>query len=333
MRYAVGLQSVRYEVEGAPEAVAATAPLVAAALANPSFDAATLAGARTALERRIAATEGDPRSVGRAMLRAAYYRGGAGMSLLGTPASLTALGSAEAGAFYRAWYRRADAVAAAAGRTGPATDAASRALLDALPAGDAAPATPIAAKPFAAEPRRLVTSREGAGPFVVLGFAAPPLGDPDFPAALVVRSLLASLVERPSAVTLDAVFQAGGSSYGYDTSPAQFDVWINGLRSDPEVPLTAIVAVAKAAAAKPLTASVLARYKTVARGRWALETLSIDAQAAAIVNAVSRGLSPDANDDVTAAIARVTAADVQRVAKKYFQKFDVALVVPRGSER
>ena len=42
--------------------------------------------------------------------------------------------------------------------------------------------------------------------------------------------------------------------------------------------------------------------------------------------------TPTPRDAVGAAIARVTAADVQRVAKKYFQRFDVALVMPRASE-
>jgi zinc protease len=333
VRYAVGLQNVRFYLEGTPAALAAAAPLVAAALKAPSFDAATLASARARLGERIAGDEADPRTVGRAMLRAAYYRGGGAMPPFGTAASLAAAGPADARAFYGAWYRRADAVAAAAGRTGAETDAAGRAMLDALPAGAAATATPLAAKPFAAQPRRLVTQREALGPYVLLGFAAPPLGDRDFPAALVLKSLLSGLVERPSALALGSLFQTGGSSYAYDASPAHFVLWINGLRTDPDIPLTAVTAVAKATAAKPLTAAVLSRYKTLARGEWLLESVSVDAQAGAVANAVSHGLGPDAPDDVAAAIGRVTSADVQRVAKKYFQKFDVALVVPRGSAR
>ncbi len=332
VRYAVGLQTVGFFLDGTPESIASAAPLVAAALASPSFDAATLAAARAALGARIAEQEADPRSVGRTMLRAAYYRGGGGLPLFGTPASLAAFGPADAAAFYRAWYRRGDAVAAAAGRTGDATDAASRALLGALAPGTGASAPPLAPKPFAAQPRRLVTSREGAAPHVVLGFGAPSLGDRDFPAALILASLIERLVAPPSAVSLGPVFQPGGTAYGYDASPAQFIVWVNGLRSDPDVPLTAIAAIVKATAAKPLTAEVLNRYKTAARGEWIVGGAGLDAQADAIADAVSHGLGPDAADDVAAAITRVTSADVQRVAKKYFQKFDVAVIVPRGSE-
>ena len=76
---------------------------------------------------------------------------------------------------------------------------------------------------------------------------------------------------------------------------------------------------------------MLSRYKDTARGAWSLETVSLEQRAFAVGNAVAHGLDADASDAVGAAIARVTGADVQRVAKKYFQRFDVALVMPRAS--
>jgi zinc protease len=326
--YAVAAQSVRFYLEGTPEALAAAAPLAARALAAPSFDAPTLAAARTALADRISDEESDPRLVGRAMLRSSYYRGGAGLADLGNPGSLAALAPADAKAFYERWYRRGDAVVAAVGRTGDATDAAGRALVAALPAGTA-PSAALATRPFGVQPKRIVTHRDVGVPYVVLGFAAPSLGERDFPATLVLRSLLSGVFDRTSATTQPAVFRAAGSIYGYDTAPAHLVIWINGGRIDPDVGLGAIAAVVKTAAAKPLSAAVLSRYKETARGEWTLETLALDERAFAIGNAVMHGLDADASDDVTAAISRVTAADVQRVAKKYFQKFDVALIIPR----
>jgi predicted Zn-dependent peptidase len=41
------------------------------------------------------------------------------------------------------------------------------------------------------------------------------------------------------------------------------------------------------------------------------------------------GLDPSAADTIPAAIDNVTAADVQRVAKRWFSQFDVAIVLPR----
>ena len=328
--YAVGAQGIRFYLEGTPQRLTVAAPLVAAALRVPAFDAPTLAAARTALGERIADDDGDPRLVGRTMLRSAYYRGGAALPPLGNPGTLAALGPPDVRAFFDAWYLRGDAVASAVGRTGDATDGASRLLLTALRAGKARP-TALVARPFGAEPKRIVTHRDLGAPYVLLGFAAPALGERDFPAALVMRALLGSVFERAAATTLSPVLRSVGLIYGYDTAPAQLVIWINGSRIEPEIGLSGIDAIAKAAATKPLSAAVLARFKETARGEWALETVTLDQRASAIGNAVELGLAAGAADDVGAAIARVTAADVQRVAKKYFRKFDVALVLPRGN--
>ncbi len=330
IRYAVGAQGVRFYVDGTPASVAAAAPLFAAALAAPSFSPATLAAARDALGGRIREEESDARAVGRAMLRASYYRAPAGFPAYGTTGSLTAFGTAEAQAFYAAWYRRGNSFAVAVGRTDDASDAASRALLAALPAGSAATAT-IAMKPFGAQPRRIVTQRDVGAPYVVLGFAAPAIGSRDFAAALVLRALLRGVLDVPSAATMSPLLRASGTFYGYDVDPAQLVVWINGARLDPEVGLAAVDAVVKAAALKPLSAQVLERYKTAAHGEWILEAVSVDERAAAVANAIAQGLGPDGGDGVAAAIGSVSAADVQRVAKAYFQKFDVALILPRGN--
>lgn len=328
--YVVSAQHVRFYLEGTPAGLAAAAPLVARALAAPAFDAATVAAARTALTERIADDEGDPRIVGTQLLRSSYYRGSAGLPALGDPGALGALGPADAKAFFARWYVRGGAFVAAVGQTGDTTDAAGRALVQALAAGTAPPAA-LAARPIGAQPKRIVTHRDIAAAYVLLGFAAPALGDRDFPAALVLRAVLAGVFERAGATTQPPVFREAGTVYGYDAAPAQLVLWINGARLDPEQGLTAVDALLKRAAAKPLAPAVLSRYKDTARGAWSLETVSLEERAFAVGNAVAHGLDADASDAVGTAIARVTGADVQRVAKKYFQRFDVALVMPRAS--
>jgi zinc protease len=329
--YVVAAQHVRFYLEGTPDGLAAAGPLVARALAAPAFDAAVFAAARAALTERIATETGDPRFVGLQLLRSSFYRAAAGQPPLGDPGSLAALTAADAKAFFTRWYVRGNAFVAAVGRTGSVTDLAGRAVAQALAAGTVPDAT-IATRPFGAQPRRIVTHRDVGAPYVAVGFAAPALGDRDFPAALVLRALLAGVFERPGATTQPALFRPAGTIYGYDTAPAQLVLWINGGRLDPEQGLTSVDTFVKRAAAKPLAAAVLTRYKETARGTWALEAVSLDERAFAIGNAVAHGLDADAAGDVRNAIARVTAADVQRVAKKYFQKFDVALVMPRASE-
>jgi zinc protease len=327
--YAVAQQQVRFFIEGTPDGLAASAPLAARALAAPSFDPAVLAAARTALGERIADEELDPAIVGVRMLRTSYYRGGAGLPALGTPAGLAALTPADARTFHERWYLRGGAFVAAVGHTGEATDAAARALAGALRAGSVA-AERLATRPFASQPKRIVTHRDVSAPYIALGFAAPALGDADFAAALVVRALLTSVFDRVSATTQPPPLRSVGAVYGYETTPAQLILWLNGGRIDAVGGLATLDAVVKGAAVKRLSPAVLERYKETARGEWALQTLTLDERAFAIGNAVAQGLDADACDAVGPAIRRVTAADVQRVVKKYFRRFDVALVMPRA---
>lgn len=327
--FSVAPPYVRFSLEAAPDALPALAALVARALKAPSFEPATLTVARAKLGERIAGDEADPRLVGLDMLRASYYRDGAGLPALGTTVGLAGLGPPDARAFFARWYLRGDAYVTAVGRTDENGASVSRTLVDALPAGSVA-RPPIATRAYAAQPKRIVTHRDVFAPYVVVGFAAPSLGDNDFAAALVLRSMLGDVFSRVGATTLPPVFRAVGAIYGYDVDPAQFALWINGSRIDPSTGLATVDAVLTNAAKKTLAPAVLARYKESARGEWALESLSLDDRAFAIGNAVALGLDADAADGVTAAIGRVTGSDVQRVAKKYFRRFDVALVLPRS---
>ena len=326
---AVSAQYVRFSLEAPPDALPAVAALVARALAAPSFEPAVLTAARAKLGQRIADDEADPRMVGLGMLRASYYRDGAGLPALGTPAGLSALAPQDARAFFTRWYLRGDAYVTAVGSTGENAAAVSRTLVAALPAGSTTQ-PPIGTHAYTAQPKRIVTHRDVFAPYVVLGFAAPSLGDKDFAAALVMRSILGDVFQRVGATTLPPAFRAVGAMYGYDVDPAQFALWINGSRIDPSTGLATVDAVLSGAAKKALAPAVLARYKETARGEWSLESLSLDERAFAIGNAVALGLDADAADGVTAAIGRVTASDLQRVAKKYFLRYDVALVLPRS---
>jgi zinc protease len=321
-------QYVRFSLAGRPEVVAAVAPLVAGVLAKPAFDAGAVAAARSALVDRVADAESDPRAVGVQMLRGSYYLGGAGMPPLGTTEGLVGLSADDVRSFFARWYLRGGAVVTIAGAPGERLEAAARTLAAALPAG-AAPSTTTATRPFGVEPKRIVTRRDVGGSYVVLGFAAPPLGSPDFPAMLVMKALLGDLFETSDVTAQPALFRPSGTVFAYDMAPAEFALWLNGRLVDPGVGLAAVDAVLKSTAAKPLSTAALHRYRDTARGAWALESVSLDERAWSVGNAALHGLDPAAATAVGPAIARVTAADVQRVAKRYFQRFDVALILPR----
>lgn len=319
---------VRFTLEVLPSALPRVAADFAQAIAAPDASPATLAAARAVLGARIDDDEDNPVTVGIEMLRTSYYRGSAGAPLFGTRASLENLGPADVTAFLRAHYVQGNVFAAATGAVDDAANAAITAIEAAFPAGSEAPPV-LTAQAFSSEPKQLVTSRSIGVPFAFLGFAAPAMTDKDFAAMLVVRALLTDIAAR-AGTTTPAPFERGiNVVYAYDVKPATFTVAINGSRLDPSAGLTVVQAVLKAALAKPLAADVLGRYREAARGAWALEALTLTDRAWQIGAAVNEGADPALAENVDAAIAKVSPADVQRLAKAYLQHFTVALVLPR----
>jgi predicted Zn-dependent peptidase len=318
----------RFSLEVLPGSLAAVSRDIAHAIATPDTSPATVAAARDALGARIDDNQRNPISVGVEMLRQSYYRGSAGAPSLGSRASLANLGPSDVAAFLAAHYLRGTAFAVATGRVDDAATAATNTVLGAFPAGTEAPLA-LKTQAFSAQPKHLVTQREIGVPFALVGFAAPAMTDKDFAAMLVLRSLLDDVAARQSPTTL-SLFQRGiNVVYAYDVKPATFTVAINGSEIDPTAGLTVLQAILKTAVTKPLNRDVVKRYKETARGDWALEAITLTDRAWQIASAVNQGGDPAAAQAVTAAIDRVTAADIQRIAKTYLQRYAVAVVLPR----
>lgn len=318
----------RFSLEVLPSSMPGVSRDIARAIAAPDTSPATIAAARDALGARIDDNERNPISVGLEMLRQSYYRGPAGAPSLGTRAALANLGPADVAAFFAAHYVRGTAFAAATGRVDDATTAAANVILAAFPAGTEAPLA-LRAQAFPAQPKHLITQREIGVPFALVGFAAPTMTDKDFAAMLVVRSLLDDVAARQSPTTL-SLFQRGiNVVYAYDVKPATFTVAINGSEIDPTAGITVLQAILKTAVSRPLNRDVVKRYKETARGDWALEAVTLTDRAWQIASAVNLGADPATAQSVTAAIDRVTAADIQRIAKTYLQHYAVAVVLPR----
>jgi predicted Zn-dependent peptidase len=328
IEYTVDPGVVRFALEALPSALPAVSADLARAIAAPDTSAETVDAARTAIGARIDDDERNPVAVGVEMLRSSYYSGTAGAPALGTRASLTALGPKDVAAFFAAHYLRGNTFAVATGRVDDAAGAAVNTVIGAFPAGSEAPIA-LKARPFGAEPKHLITSREIGVPFALVGFPAPSMNGPEFGAALVLRSLFNDIAARQTTTTL-APFQRGiNVVYNYDVKPATFTVAINGSEIDPTAGLTVLQAILKTALAHPLGADVVRRYKETARGDWALEAVTLTDRAWQIGAAVNEGADPALAQSVSAAIDRVTPADVQRLAKHYLQRYTVAIVLPR----
>jgi zinc protease len=320
---------VRFTIEALPAALPAVSRDVAAAFAAPDTSEAAIAFARTTLASRIDDAEKDPLFVGLEMLNGSYYTGGAALPALGTPASLAALHGPDVAAFIAAHYLRGDAFATATGRIDEAVSDAARTALAGLRDGTEMAST-IVVDPPAAAGKQIVTRRDIGGPVVVIGFAAPALGDPDFAAMLVLGEMLRTIEPHNSATVFSNVDNSLALVYDYDVKPATFSLAFNGGRIDPSAGLRTLGNFVRHAAAQPLDAADLDRFRAQARGQWLLGAVQLTDRAWQIGAAVANGADPNAQAAVTTELGTVTAADVQRVARTYLQRYNTALVLPRN---
>ena len=330
LEYTIDARAARYYLEARSEDLPAILGLFARALAAPDFSAGTLAVARRALSARVTEIESDPRSVGVEMFRRSYYAAGAGLPTFGTTASLASLGANDVAAFYGTQYRRGGVSVSAVGRGTPEITAAIRELGDAVPAGTLAPVA-SKARPIPENAPRIIARRDIGAPLVVVGFAAPSPGSKDFGAMLVLESLLANSFEWTSATTLGSVQRSVGASYLYDGSPAGVVVYVNGGRVDPTVVIRELFIVSKSLGTHPLGADSLRHFKTAAEGAFVTDAISLSDRSYFLGTLRAQGLGADAINAALASIEGTTAADIQRVSKKYLQRYIVALVLPRAA--
>jgi len=330
VQYTIEPRSTRFYLEARSDDLPAMLGLFARVLGAPDFSAATLVPARAALGARASEIEGDARSVALQMFRRSYYTSGAGLPAFGTSASLATLSGDDLAAFYRTLYRQGGVSASAVGAVTPALAAALRTLGDGLQQGT--PASVVSkARAIPENAPRIVAHRDIGAPMVVVGYAAPSPGSRDFGAMLVLQSLLATQFERTSATTLGTVQRSVGAAYLYDGAPASVVVYVNGGRVDPMLAIRELFIVSKTLATKPLTAASLRSFKATAEGAFITDAITLSDRSYFLGTLGAQGLGPDAINAALTSIERTTAADVQRVAKKYLQRYIVALVLPRSA--
>ena len=306
-----------------PEALPAIARDVATVLATPTPLPRPLVP-RATRSPRVLPRMKNPLVVGLTMLRTSCCGSAAPARIAGVAINLTGRMSP----FVAAHYRRGNAFATPTGRVDDAVNAAARAVRGALREGASrcrrSPCAPDAAG------ARIVTHRD-IGWRSLVGFAAPALGERDFAAMLVVRALLGGVSPRAATTTVGPFERGIAPIYDYDVKPATFSIALNGGRIDPSAALDRMRALLRATAERPLTATQLAGLREGARGAWMLEAITLSDRAWQIGAAVATGAAPGAAADAGAAIAQVTADDVQRVARTYLQRSTVALILPRNA--
>ncbi|MBC5810909.1 MAG: hypothetical protein GIW95_08695 [Candidatus Eremiobacteraeota bacterium] len=151
----------------------------------------------------------------------------------------------------------------------------------------------------------------------------------DFGAMLVLQALLTDTFERVSTTTLSLGERSIGAIYLYDGLPAGLAVYVNGNRVDPALAIKELLVVSKTLADRPLNDATLRRFKSAAQGTFVTDATAYADRAYYLGTFGAYGLGADPLNAALASLDNATASDVQRVAKRYLQRFVVALVVPR----
>ncbi|HEY1729446.1 MAG TPA: insulinase family protein [Candidatus Baltobacteraceae bacterium] len=326
-------QYVRYYVEGSPTTIRAALALLGGALAAPDFSHATISRARKTLASRIIDANESPFGVLSEMLRRSYYAGsGAGYAPLGSLSVVSNAGSVALKKFWSDNYRSGGATIAAAGRVDADVARAAQAVVARLPAGSPASLTQKTLAPTD-PPTRIVTHRDVALPWVGVGFAAPTPGAKDFASMLVVQAIVSTLGQTDSIVSRPALFRPINAIYQYEVKPANFIIYASGTGIGTSAGWREIFQATDVLAAKQLDASVIERYRTLARGQFVIDNMTLEDRSALVGWVARMGLDPDYPNSVLDAIDAVTPSDVQRVVKEYLQKYTFALVLPRTQEQ
>jgi predicted Zn-dependent peptidase len=327
--YAVAPDAVRFTVEALPAAVPAIMHDLTTAFLMPDVSRSAIASARTGLGRRIDQAEADPVDVGLEMLSGSYYEGSAALPAYGTSTAIAELQPNDVAAFIAEHYVRGNTLVTAVGDVDSSFTQATQTALDQLPSGGDRGAS-IAFEPPSAAGKEIIARRDIGLPVILLGFAAPAVGDPDFAPMLVLSAMLEDIGKRNAVSLLSGAGPSLTVAYRYDIKPTMLTVVLNGGLVNPAAGISAVSATAQHAAGQPLDAAALERLRAQARGQWLLGTATLSDRASLLGTAIAAG-SDASPDSIADAIDRVTASDVQRVAKAFLQHYTEAVVLPRAT--
>lgn len=330
LTYAVDGRATHFYVQGRGSDLPRAVELLGTALAHPDFSGPTVAAGAAFLATRIADVESNPLSVGLEMFKHVYYQGAAGRPVDGTAETLAALTPTDLRRFYEAAYRRSGLTFAYAGRAAPGLGASLAKVAASLPAGPlAAPNQSVTAIP--ATSTHVIAQRAVGAPFVVVGFAAPAPMSSDYGPMLVLEALIEQTFNADLTTTAGIAQRRVGALYLYDASPASLAIYVNGLRTDATAGLNEVLVLTRALAQNTLPEPELAKMRTIAAGRFDTQAVTLGDRSYLLGSLASQGLGPDGMNASLAAIAKVTPADVRRVAKTYLERYVVSIVLPRAT--
>jgi len=329
--YEIDPETTRFEVESRAAELPRLLRDLARAIEKP--DLAQFAAARADVVSAASDDEKNAARVAYAMVRQIRYRGtGFAYPQAGRAAVLARLTPDEVTRFAALYQHGIGTIVALTGALNQADiDGAGAAFK-----GWAASAAPTPTPPTPEKRQsQVIAHRDIAAPWLALGFAAPSQFSQDFPAMLVIEALLGrgggvrSLAFGTS--NQAPADDYAGAYYQYDANPGTLVIFFNGGTSDVESSLRQAEQGITRLRGGPLPAELVARARKLALGEYYLSVTSLS-DAAWMLGRSAR--SPEGvgfENALAARINAVSAADIQRVAKRYLESETIAVVLPAAT--
>jgi zinc protease len=289
------------------------------------------------IEERRTRTEDDPGgSLGEEVSALAFRAHPYGQPIIGWAVDLKRITPEEIRAFYKTYYVPNNALLVVVGDF-----EAERALASIKAAFGPVPRGPDPPPVQATEPaqngvRRVVVGKPAELPIVYLGYHVPNQTSPDAAALEVLSVILSS--GRSSRLYRDLVqerhlaLEAGGDYSYFSLDPNLFWFWATPLPGQtPETMEKELLAHMERLAREPVTDVELTRARNQVEASFVFQEDSIHRRASLLARFELIG-GHALKDRYLASIRAVTAADVQRVAARYFEpdRRNVGVLLPRA---
>lgn len=298
------------------------------ALAHP--DLSMLAAQRAKTLAGANALTGNPLETAYAMVRQIRYRGtGFAMPDQGSAITVAGLSAADITSFVDRYRRGAGTIVALEGAvTQSIVDTTSHEFA-ALPATAAQPAP--AASPVD-RMHQVVAHRNVAAPWVAVAYEAPNQYSADFATMLVIEALLGAggdVHALASASNEPMPDDFIGAYYQYEAKPGSMIVFLGGPSASLDQSVRDLETGIARLRGDNLSGQLIADAKRRALGEYFLSVTNLDDLGWLLGRSAASSEGVAFENTVPQRINAVSAADIQRVARRYLTKETIAIVLPQ----
>jgi zinc protease len=301
-------------------------------LLNPAFAPDEVERAKTEFIREIRAQADQNFSIIYENFQKALY-GDHPYGRFPTPESVARIAREDIVQFYKKYYVPNNMTLVAVGAFDRAlVEALLRAKLQELPKG--AEDLPLKPQPIAlalTENKRVEATKRSNLTWLIVGYPAPPVASPDYPAMKVLNAILGGgMSSRLFSELRDkrALAYSTGSFYPSRAEESHLVTYIIALPDNAEAARQGILEIIKEIQERGVPHEELERAKSYVIGNYRIEHETTERRAWYLGWYETLGVGYQMDAHYPQLIQAVTAEDIQRVAQKYLQQYVLSLVGP-----